>query len=501
MREGNWHSKELVWPAQERLLALRRGESVLEVACGNGNFARRMAKEGANVVASDFSEVFLDRARARTVEDADMIDYLVLDATDSGQLMALGEERFDAAVCTMALFDMADIEPLGASLARLLKSGGRFVFSVIHPCFESPTATRGTEWQDGADGVSVVTHSVKIKDYATAFAARGTAILGEPEPHWYFHRPLSALLGTFFAAGFRSGRHRGAGLVARRAGQVVRAVGSPVRAGGQDEAVRPRRLQGVMLKAMTSPGGTRHARGRNSGSATAVARNWVASWHPPELPAPAGKPHGSAGICFTPEGDIVLVTRPGISWEFPAGRPEMGRRLAGDVGQRGDGGSLRGCGGTRCWSVSPRGACIRGLGRRDSCWSGRLWCADVSLDPWDPLHETTARLVVPPNEALERVGFGGDHRPIYERWFRDALIVKGTRLSIYFFGLEYVIQRICIEGESWYTASLPRSRKLRKSTFRSKGTCESSAASSGRSRTRTPVRRPTASSRTASDGS
>ena len=28
MKEGNRHSKELVWPAQERLLALRRGESV-----------------------------------------------------------------------------------------------------------------------------------------------------------------------------------------------------------------------------------------------------------------------------------------------------------------------------------------------------------------------------------------------------------------------------------------------------------------------------------------
>ncbi len=202
MREGNWHSKELVWPAQERLLGLGRGESVLEVACGNGNFARRMARAGAKVVASDFSEVFIDLARARTVEDADMIDYLVLDATDSGQLMALGEERFDAAVCTMALFDMSAIEPLVACLARLLKPRGRFVFSIVHPCFGSPTATKVTEWHDGVDGVTVVTHSVKVKDYATPFAAMGTGVLGEPEPHWYFHRPLSAVLGTFFAAGF-----------------------------------------------------------------------------------------------------------------------------------------------------------------------------------------------------------------------------------------------------------------------------------------------------------
>ena len=142
MKEGNRHSKELVWPAQERLLGLGRGETVLEVACGNGNFALRMAKAGAKVVASDFSETFIDLARARTVEDADLIDYRVLDATDSGQLLALGEERVDAAVCTMALFDMAAIEPLAASLPRLLKPRGRFVFRSSTPASARPRRPR-----------------------------------------------------------------------------------------------------------------------------------------------------------------------------------------------------------------------------------------------------------------------------------------------------------------------------------------------------------------------
>ena len=202
MREGNRHSKELVWPAQERLLGLRRGESVLEVACGNGNFARRMAKAGAKVVASDFSEVFLDRARARTVKNADLIDYRVLDATDSGQLMALGEERFDAAVCTMALFDMADIEPLAASLARLLKPRGRFVFSIIHPCFESPKVAKVAETHESPRGGVLTTYSVKVTDYATPFVAKGTGVRGEPAAHWYFHRPLSMIFSACFEAGF-----------------------------------------------------------------------------------------------------------------------------------------------------------------------------------------------------------------------------------------------------------------------------------------------------------
>ena len=202
MKEGNQHSKELVWPAQERLLGLRRDEQVLEVACGNGNFARRMAKRGAKVIASDFSEVFIDLARARTVEYTDLIDYRVIDATDSEQLLALGERRFDAAVCTMAMFDMSAIEPTVTSLARLLKPDGRFVFSVIHPCFDSPSVTKVAETEEAEDGDIVTTYSVKVADYITPFSGKGTGVRGEPAAHWLFHRPLSMLLGSCFEAGF-----------------------------------------------------------------------------------------------------------------------------------------------------------------------------------------------------------------------------------------------------------------------------------------------------------
>ena len=79
MKEGNHFQRILVGPAQERLLGLRRDELVLEVACGNGNFARRMAAIGAQVIASDFSGEFIKRARARTVENADRIEYRVIE--------------------------------------------------------------------------------------------------------------------------------------------------------------------------------------------------------------------------------------------------------------------------------------------------------------------------------------------------------------------------------------------------------------------------------------
>jgi hypothetical protein len=48
----------------------------------------------------------------------------------------------------------------------------------------------------------VTTHAVKLSDYLVVPAGKGTGMPGEPEPHWYFHRPLHELFGAFFRAGF-----------------------------------------------------------------------------------------------------------------------------------------------------------------------------------------------------------------------------------------------------------------------------------------------------------
>ena len=100
MGEGNAFQRVLIGPATERLLRVLPGEALLDVACGNGVSSRRLAELGARVVAVDFSEKFVELARSRTEEAGygDAIEYLVADATDEEQMLALGEERFDARV-------------------------------------------------------------------------------------------------------------------------------------------------------------------------------------------------------------------------------------------------------------------------------------------------------------------------------------------------------------------------------------------------------------------
>lgn len=199
MAEGNDFFNLLVWPAVERLLQPRAGDRLLDVACGNGLTSRRLANVKASVTAFDFSEAMINLARKRNGQAG--IDYRILDATNREELLELGAISFDGALCNMALMDIADIKPLMDALARLLRPNGRFVFSVVHPCFNNPTTVQMGELED-REGTFVTTYSVKISRYLTPYTQVGLAMPGQPVAHPYFHRPLSALLAPAFEVGF-----------------------------------------------------------------------------------------------------------------------------------------------------------------------------------------------------------------------------------------------------------------------------------------------------------
>jgi len=202
MGEGNEFHRVLIAPAQERLLNLRPGDIVLDVGCGNGQFTRRMAALGAQVVAVDVSARMIANAKAITPQDNQRIDYRVVDATDRDALVALGERRFDAAVSTMTLMDMASLEPLLSSLQQILKPAAPFVFSICHPCFNSPRNRLTAEEVTSDGGVPRTRYSVSISDYLSAQATKGVAMKAQPAVQYYFDRPLSVLFNACFKAGF-----------------------------------------------------------------------------------------------------------------------------------------------------------------------------------------------------------------------------------------------------------------------------------------------------------
>jgi SAM-dependent methyltransferase len=175
------------------------GQHILDIACGNGLTSRRLAALGAKVIAFDFAENLIEKAKARENPNSH-IEYRIIDATNEGQLISLGEGQFDSALSNMALFDMADIETLFRTLPRLLKPNGIFVFSLTHPCFNNSSSVHVMEEFD--DGQIKTVYSVKISRYMTPYHAQGLALRNQPKPQMYFERPLQYYLNLGFQNGF-----------------------------------------------------------------------------------------------------------------------------------------------------------------------------------------------------------------------------------------------------------------------------------------------------------
>ena len=201
MEEGNDFVNVLCWPAISQLLGLKPGQRILDIACGNGLTSRRLGRSGSKVVAFDVAREMIRLAERRTSQSDGEIRYLTLDANDREGLLSLGRGNFDSAICNMALFDMAEVTPLFCSLYELLKQGGRFVFSVVHPCFNQAHATRYSEEQY-REGDLVTTYGIRVTGYMTPTVREGLAIRGQPAPQLYFHRPLHLLLKAGFDSGF-----------------------------------------------------------------------------------------------------------------------------------------------------------------------------------------------------------------------------------------------------------------------------------------------------------
>lgn len=200
--EGNDFQKQLVMPATTRLLAPQKGERILDACCGNGNYSRRLGREGCDVLAFDGAARFIELARQRTRKEDGSIDYRVADACDENAVKSLvPASSFDAAVCSFAVMDLPTIAPLFCGVAALLKPGGRFVFSLGHPAFhtnESQMIAR----QDHGEGEPAQSFGVEVTRYATDWPHTSRGLLGQPKAHWIYHRSLSTILRDGFEAGF-----------------------------------------------------------------------------------------------------------------------------------------------------------------------------------------------------------------------------------------------------------------------------------------------------------
>jgi len=123
------------------------GDKVLEVGCGMGRYTLLLAERGIRVEGLDISPVLLDRL-AELDGDRHRIPLHCADVLDPPTDL-LG--AFDAVVGLFALHHVHDIPRSLASVARLLRPGGRVAFcepNPYNPLYYVQMATRpGMSWE------------------------------------------------------------------------------------------------------------------------------------------------------------------------------------------------------------------------------------------------------------------------------------------------------------------------------------------------------------------
>jgi 2-polyprenyl-6-hydroxyphenyl methylase / 3-demethylubiquinone-9 3-methyltransferase len=106
-----------------------KGKRVLDVGCGGGILAESMAARGARVTAIDMAEAPLAVARIHLRESGLEVEYLKSTAENH----AAGHPgAYDAVTCLEMLEHVPDPSQVVAACCRLVRPGGRVVFSTIN---------------------------------------------------------------------------------------------------------------------------------------------------------------------------------------------------------------------------------------------------------------------------------------------------------------------------------------------------------------------------------
>lgn len=156
------------------------GEYVLDLGCGYGRYTDYFNRIGGQAVGADGSRAMIELAKKKYPG----VTFAVMDITKP---MTFPDEAFDIVFCNQVLMDVENVGGILAECRRILKPGGIFYGSIVHPAFYNGP------WVKGEDG----TAGKLVSSYITPHESEN-CFWG---PTTHYHRPLSFYLNAAAEAG------------------------------------------------------------------------------------------------------------------------------------------------------------------------------------------------------------------------------------------------------------------------------------------------------------
>lgn len=188
LREGDAH---LLGPVQSL-----RGSRILEIGSGAAQCGRWLTAQGAQVVSTDVSAGMLRESRRIDAAEGTHVPVLQVDA----RRLPFADQSFDTAFTAYgAIPFVPDAAAVHAEVARVLRPGGRWVFSVTHPirwAFPDDPSDRGLTAtrsyfdrrpyaERDADGsVTYAEYHRTVGDHVREVVAAGLELVDIIEPEW-----------------------------------------------------------------------------------------------------------------------------------------------------------------------------------------------------------------------------------------------------------------------------------------------------------------------------
>lgn len=138
LQEKDTFQDTLVFPGALRLLFPKKGGMYLDIACGEGSFAKMVSEKGAGVVGFDAAPALVKRAQAKKIKNT---TFHIADAARFTDV--LRDVQFDGASCILALQNIREMGKVFAHATKVLKKGAPLVLVINHPMFRIP---RQSSW-------------------------------------------------------------------------------------------------------------------------------------------------------------------------------------------------------------------------------------------------------------------------------------------------------------------------------------------------------------------
>jgi len=181
--EGDASRRYILNPALFALLGDVAGRRILDAGCGTGYLCRLLTKQGAVVTGIEPAKPLFEYAVERERMEPLGITYIQQDLSE----FIWKADLFDAVVANMVLMNIPAYQSAIRNCITALATGGQFVFSLLHPCFDeidSPEFKQSYR----AKGY------IRIDEYFDEFVIK-------QDWGYLFHRPLSNYLNLVIDAG------------------------------------------------------------------------------------------------------------------------------------------------------------------------------------------------------------------------------------------------------------------------------------------------------------